>query len=194
MGYLFFITKRKRCVLGLVACWTWAFFLQSKPNRERHIFQGINFNQDCLVGNEGLWWTCWFIVLCVFQRPGKRKWASTTDMEWNTSLVDHRTSIHPGAPDLRAQQSQWDGAVSHLYTIWKGAEGGLFFFNKFLFLLAALGLHYCVRAFPSHIERGLLCVVVRRLLIMVASLPQCTGPRARGLSSCSSQALECGLP
>ena len=128
MGYLFFITKRKRCVLGLVACWTWAFFLQSKPNRERHIFQGINFNQDCLVGNEGLWWMCWFIVLCVFQRPDKRKWALTTDMEWNTSLVDHRTSIHPGAPELRAQQSQWDGAVSHLYTIWKGAEEGLFFF------------------------------------------------------------------
>ena len=110
--------------------------------------------------------------------------------------MDHRTSIHPGAPELRAQQSQWDGAVSHLYTIWKGAEEGLFFFfNKFLFLLAALGLHYWVRAFPGHSERGLLCVVVHRLLVVaVASLSRGTGPRARGLSSCSSQALECRLP
>lgn len=132
MGYLFFITKRKRCVLGLLACWTWAFFLQSKPNRERHIFQGINFNQDCLLGNEGLWWVCWFIVLWVSQRPDKRKWASTSDTEWITSLVDRRTCIHPGAPELRPQQSQWDGVVCHLYTIWKGAEGGHFFLTSFL--------------------------------------------------------------
>ena len=109
-------------------------------------------------------------------------------------LVDHRTSIHPGAPGLRAQQSQWDRAVSHLYTIWKGAEGGLFFLTSFFFFLAALGLHCCVRAFPSHSEWGLLCVVVCRLLIAVASLPRRTGPRACGLSSCSSQALECRLP
>ena len=76
----------------------------------------------------------------------------------------------------------------------KGLKEDFFFLNKFLFLLAALGLHYCVRAFPSHIEWGLLCVVVRRLLVTVASLPQCTGPMAHGLSSCSSQALECGRP
>ena len=53
-----------------------------------------------------------------------------------------------------------------------------FFFNKEvlknffinLFILAALGLHCCVQAFSSCSERGLLFVVVCRLLIAVASL------------------------
>ena len=46
-------------------------------------------------------------------------------------------------------------------------------FNKFLFIclfLAALGLCCCTRAFSSCGERGLLFVVVRGLLIAVASL------------------------
>ena len=47
------------------------------------------------------------------------------------------------------------------------------FFNKFIYLfylfLAALGLCCCVRAFSSCGERGLLFVVVRGLLIAVAS-------------------------
>ena len=42
-------------------------------------------------------------------------------------------------------------------------------FNLFLFL-AALGLHCCTWAFSSCGERGLLFVVVRRLLMAVASL------------------------
>ena len=60
-------------------------------------------------------------------------------------LVDHRTSIHPGAPGLRAQQSQWDRAVSHLYTIWKGAEGGLFFLTScfFFFWLHWVSIAVC---------------------------------------------------
>ena len=46
-----------------------------------------------------------------------------------------------------------------------------FFFNKFTYLfLAALGLHCCTRAFSSCVERALLCVVVRGLLIAMASL------------------------
>ena len=67
----------------------------------------------------------------------------------------------------------------------------------FLFL-AVLGLRFCVRAFSSCGERGLLFVAVHGLLIAVASL--CCGPRAlgvqasgvvaRGLSSCGSRALE----
>ena len=70
----------------------------------------------------------------------------------------------------------------------------LFIFN----FLAALGLCCCAQAFSSCGERGLLFVVVRRLLIAVASLccgAWALGARAsvavaRGLSSCGSQALE----
>ena len=47
-----------------------------------------------------------------------------------------------------------------------------FFFlsYSFIYLLAALGLHCCARAFSSCGERGLLFVVVRGLLIAVSSL------------------------
>ena len=47
----------------------------------------------------------------------------------------------------------------------------VFFFNKFIYLfLAVLGLRCCARAFSSCSKRGLLFVVVRGLLIAVASL------------------------
>ena len=49
----------------------------------------------------------------------------------------------------------------------------VFFFKFICFIylfLAALGLPCCVRAFPSCGERGLLFIVVRGLLIAVASL------------------------
>ena len=49
----------------------------------------------------------------------------------------------------------------------------LFIFkNKFiyLFIFGALGLRYCVRAFSSCSERGLLFIAVQGLLIAVASL------------------------
>ena len=54
----------------------------------------------------------------------------------------------------------------------KNAEANLFFFLIYLFiyLLAVLGLRCCVRAFSSCGERGLLFVVMRGLLIAVASL------------------------
>ena len=45
-----------------------------------------------------------------------------------------------------------------------------FYINLFSLFLAALGLRCCVRAFSSCSEWGLLFVVVRRLLIAVASL------------------------
>ena len=47
-----------------------------------------------------------------------------------------------------------------------------FFFLIYLIylFLAALGLHCCARAFSSCVERGLLFVAVRGLLIAVASL------------------------
>ena len=46
-----------------------------------------------------------------------------------------------------------------------------FLINLFIYLfLAALGLCCCVQAFSSCSEQGLLFVVVRRLLIAVASL------------------------
>ena len=72
-----------------------------------------------------------------------------------------------------------------------------FFKNKFIYLfLAALGLCCCTWAFSSCGERGLLFLVVRGLLIVVASL--CFGARslgawasvvvAHGLSSCGLRA------
>ena len=57
-----------------------------------------------------------------------------------------------------------DGIILH--QIHQGAS-----VNLFIYLFwAALGLHCCARAFSSCGERGLLCVVVRGLLIAVASL------------------------
>ena len=47
----------------------------------------------------------------------------------------------------------------------------IFIFLNFIYLfLAVLGLRCCARAFSSCGEQGLLFVVVRRLLIAVASL------------------------
>ena len=47
----------------------------------------------------------------------------------------------------------------------------LFFFKLFTYLfMAVLGLRFCVRAFSSCGERGLLFIAVRGLLIVVASL------------------------
>ena len=80
----------------------------------------------------------------------------------------------------------------------------IYFFNKsiYLFILAALGLRCCTWAFSSCGERGLLFVVVRGLLIAVASLAAQRVLQARGfqqfgmgalerrLSSCGSRALE----
>ena len=61
----------------------------------------------------------------------------------------------------------------------------LFFFNKFIYFiylfLAALGLRCCTRAFSSCVEQGLLFVVVRGLLLAVASLVAEHGLLARGL-------------
>ena len=77
--------------------------------------------------------------------------------------------------------------------------GGVIYLFIYLYLfMAALGLCCCARAFSSCGERGLLFVVVRGLLIVVASLccrAQALGTRAavvvaRGLSSCVSGALE----
>ena len=48
---------------------------------------------------------------------------------------------------------------------------GFGFLNLFIYLfLAALGLRCCVLAFSSFGQQGLLFVVVRRLLVAVASL------------------------
>ena len=64
--------------------------------------------------------------------------------------------------------------------------GVSFFFNKCIYLfLAALGLHCCTWAFSSCGEQGLLFVVVRGLLIAVASLAAEHGSRHTGFSSCS---------
>ena len=54
-------------------------------------------------------------------------------------------------------------------------------FILFILFLAALGFCYCVQAFSSCSELGLLFVVVRRLLIAVAFLVVEHGLQARGL-------------
>ena len=74
----------------------------------------------------------------------------------------------------------------------------LIYFLMNLFM-AALGPRCCTRAFSSCGEWGLLFVVVRGLLIAVASLVAEHGPRRVGFSSCGSRALErrlssCGAP
>ena len=63
--------------------------------------------------------------------------------------------------------------------------------------MAALSLRCCARAFSSCLERGLLFIAVRRLLVVVASRcgARALGARASvlvacGLSSCGSRALE----
>ena len=65
-----------------------------------------------------------------------------------------------------------------------------FFFKIYLFiyLLAVLGLPCCAWAFSSCGERGLLFVVVRGFLIVVACLVHSTGSRRAG-----SVAVACGL-
>ena len=57
----------------------------------------------------------------------------------------------------------------------------IYLFIYYLFILAALGLCCCLRALSSCCERGLLFVVVSRLLIVVASLVAEHGLQARGL-------------
>ena len=76
-----------------------------------------------------------------------------------------------------------------------------FFFNKFIYLficlfMAALGLHCCAWAFSSWGERGLLFVVVRRLLTVVASLVAECRLQACGLQQLwhvRSVVVACGL-
>ena len=74
------------------------------------------------------------------------------------------------------------------------------FFKLINLFLAALVVHCCPWAFSSCRQQGLLFVVVRRLLIVVASLVAEHGLGAWasvvvacGLSSCGSRALECRL-
>ena len=58
----------------------------------------------------------------------------------------------------------------------------LFFKMYFTYLfLAVLGLRCCMQAFSSCSEQGLLLVVVRRLLVAMASLVVDHGLWARGL-------------
>ena len=75
------------------------------------------------------------------------------------------------------------------YTTVRWAAAVFLFFKKinlfiliYLFIfLAALGLRCCVRAFSSSCEQGLLFVVVRELLLAVASLVAQHRLQARGL-------------
>ena len=66
-----------------------------------------------------------------------------------------------------------------LLALWKWQLGFLVFLylfliyiyiNLFILFLAALGFHCCAWAFSSYGEQGILLVVVRGLLIVVASL------------------------
>ena len=67
--------------------------------------------------------------------------------------------------------SLWSLVNLRILTKLNGATFFFFLINLFIYLfLAALGLRCCVLAFSSCGERGLLFVVVRGLLIVVASL------------------------
>ena len=57
-----------------------------------------------------------------------------------------------------------------IYLISGSLDLFFFFLIYFIYFLAALGLHCCARAFSSCGKRGLLFVVVRGLVIAVASL------------------------
>ena len=70
-----------------------------------------------------------------------------------------------------------------------GLSSFFFFFNFIYLFLAALGFYYCAWAFSSCGEQGLLFVVVRGLLIAVASL--CC--RARALGTWASVVVARGL-
>ena len=72
---------------------------------------------------------------------------------------------------LGGQQWQVEGMFSRQAGMcWVFWGFFLFFKNLFILFLAALDLRCCARAFSSCGERGLLFVVVRGLLIAVASL------------------------
>ena len=69
-------------------------------------------------------------------------------------------------------QTQCQKQIIHFF-LKKARMSSLFFINYFILFylfLAALGLHCCTRAFSSCHEQGLLFVVVRGILIAVASL------------------------
>ena len=103
----------------------------------------------------------------------------------------------PG-PGLKPVSPGLAGGFLTIASPGKSQNVSLFYFLKFIYLinlfLSALGLRCCSRAFSSCGEWGLLFVVVRGLLIVVASL----GAKRRlysvvvacGLSSCGSRALE----
>ena len=66
--------------------------------------------------------------------------------------------------------------------------------DLFIYLfLAALGLRCCVRAFSSCGERGLLFVVVHRLLIVVASLCCGAWPLGARASVVVARGLSCSV-
>ena len=70
----------------------------------------------------------------------------------------------------------------------------LFLFFIYLFILAVLGLRFCVRAFFSCGKRGPLFIAVRGPLTIAASLVAEHRLQTRRLSSCGSQAyLLCGM-
>ena len=69
------------------------------------------------------------------------------------------------------------------------SSGELFKFYLFIYLfLAALGLHFCARAFSSCGEWGPLFITVRGPLTIVASLVAEHRLQMRRLSSCGSRA------
>ena len=92
-----------------------------------------------------------------------------------------------------AQLVLWEPPPQDCLTYSLSVSFSLFLFFKFIHLfylfLAALGLRCCTWAFPSCSERGLLFVVVRGLLIVMASLLLWSmGSRCAGFSSCGTWA------
>ena len=78
--------------------------------------------------------------------------------------------LHTGSWNLVCRHGWLGLQVLALHLNLANVKKKLSFFLKIYLFMAALGFRCCVRAFSSCGERGLLFVVVRGLLIAVASL------------------------
>ena len=85
-----------------------------------------------------------------------------------SDIKSHKGALNSGMIHLRF----WINSSELLFVdlIWQELLSFIYIYKFIYLFLAVLGVRCCTRAFSSCDERGLLFVVVRRLLIAVASL------------------------
>ena len=81
-----------------------------------------------------------------------------------------RDNTGKGSADSWTEGLETYAEVFRLYPVERWQYWHFFFFKLIYLFLAALGLCFCAWAFSSCGEQGLLFIVVRGLLIAVASL------------------------